>query len=72
MRIRRAEEYPDAEWFVTSDSDSGSSCVEVAHLPEATVVRHSREPEGPVLEFTPAEWDRFLAGVKRDEFDRTG
>ncbi|MFG1864797.1 DUF397 domain-containing protein [Microbispora bryophytorum] len=32
-------------------------------------VRDSKDPDGPKLFFTPAEWDAFLAGVKADEFD---
>jgi hypothetical protein len=32
-------------------------------------VRDSKDPEGPQLFFTPAEWDAFVAGVKADEFD---
>jgi Domain of unknown function (DUF397) len=38
-------------------SFSNGNCVEVASLPGGTIgVRHSREPEGPVLKFTQAEW----------------
>lgn len=33
-------------------------------------VRDSKDPDGPTLFFTPAEWDAFLDGVKADEFDR--
>ena len=70
MLIRYAADYPYANWFVTSDSDTQSSCVAVAHLDSETLVRQSREPDGPVLAFTPEEWVKFVAGVKRDEFDR--
>ncbi len=33
-------------------------------------LRNSRDPDGPVLVFTAGEWDAFVAGVKRGEFDR--
>lgn len=33
-------------------------------------VRHSHNREnGPVIVYTKAEWDAFIAGVKDDEFD---
>ena len=32
-------------------------------------MRDSDHPEGPVLTFTPAEWDAFVAGVRDGEFD---
>ena len=36
---------------------------------EAVAVRDSRQPEGPVLLFTQAEWDAFVEGAKDGEFD---
>lgn len=33
------------------------------------VMRDSKKPDGPVLYFTEAEWDAFVAGVKDGEFD---
>ncbi|MER6950109.1 DUF397 domain-containing protein [Nonomuraea sp. NPDC000554] len=32
-------------------------------------VRDSKDPDGPKLFFTPAEWNAFLDGAKADEFD---
>jgi hypothetical protein len=50
--------------------DNGS-CVEVAGLDaQAIKVRNSRDPDGAVLTFTPAEWDAFVGGVHNGEFDR--
>ena len=47
-----------------------NSCVEVEGLPEGWVaVRDSKDPDGPVLRFNPAEWLAFLAGVRDGEFD---
>ena len=34
-----------------------------------TVVRDSKNPRGPVLMFTPEEWDAFFGGVRNGEFD---
>lgn len=35
----------------------------------AVVMRDAKNPEGPILYFTEAEWDAFIAGVKDGEFD---
>lgn len=44
-------------------------CVEVA-IGETTIsVRDSKDPSGPRLDFTPAEWRAFLKGAKKGEFD---
>ena len=63
----------NAAWVKSSLSFSNGNCVEVTELPEGAVgVRNSRDPEGPVLSFTPDEWDAFLRGAQRGEFDRFG
>ncbi len=33
------------------------------------LMRDSKDPDGPVLAFTPAEWEAFVLGVKDGEFD---
>lgn len=70
-----------AEWRASTSGDSGSgdsgeSCVEVAMVPgskegseHVIAVRDARNPDGPSLIFTPAEWDAFTAGVRDGEFD---
>ena len=45
------------------------ACVEVAMLNGGQVaVRHSRQPDGPALVFTPEEWSAFLQGAWHGEF----
>jgi hypothetical protein len=45
--------------------------VEVECLPDNGVgVRDSKNAEGPVLIFTPDEWQSFTGGVWGGEFDR--
>ena len=47
------------------------NCVEVAELANGSVaVRHSSAPGGAAIIYTPGEWDAFLDGAKRGEFDR--
>ncbi|MGH3154806.1 MAG: DUF397 domain-containing protein [Streptosporangiaceae bacterium] len=60
-------------WVKSSLSFSNGNCVEVADLPEGGVgVRNSRDPHGPVLRFTPGEWDAFIGGAHNGEFDSFG
>jgi len=61
----------DASWRKSSrSSNNGGNCVEVArNLPDAVAVRDSKDPGGPVLIFTPAEWRAFAAGVRGGGFD---
>ncbi len=50
---------------------TGGNCVEVATLPDGgRAVRDSKQPDGPVLSFTPAEWTAFVAGARDGEFDQ--
>jgi Domain of unknown function (DUF397) len=60
-------------WVKSSLSFSNGNCVEVADLPGRTIgLRNSRDPEGPVLRFTPDEWHAFLGGARNGEFDNFG
>lgn len=60
-------------WVKSSLSFSNGNCVEVTELPGGSVgVRHSKDPAGPVLTFTPGEWRAFVGGVRNGEFDRFG
>jgi hypothetical protein len=58
-------------WRKSRRSDGGGNCVEVAFAHDGTVgVRDSKNRTGPILEFTPDEWDAFIGGVHDGEFDR--
>ena len=66
---------PDSgpNWVKSSLSFSNGNCVEVAHLPGRTIgLRDSKDPHGPVLRFTPDEWQAFLGGARLGEFDQFG
>lgn len=59
-------------WRKSTHSSGGDNCVEVAIAGDGAIgVRDSKQHGlGPVLEFTPSEWQAFLGGVKEGEFDR--
>jgi Domain of unknown function (DUF397) len=63
-------EKPSNAWRRSKASDAGSgSCVEVSITSDSVFVRHSHRPDGHMLEFSPAEWEAFLAVVRNGEFD---
>ena len=57
-------------WHKSSYSNgTGGACVEIADLDGGHAVRDSKNPTGPALTFTAAEWTAFTTGVRADEFD---
>ena len=51
---------------------NGGGCVEVAtNLPGIVAIRDSKNPGGPRLVFTPADWREFIADVKAGRHDLT-
>ena len=57
-----------ARWIKSGRSGNGGNCVEVALLGDGVAVRDSKDPDGPVLRFTRAEWAAFTDGVRAGEF----
>jgi predicted secreted Zn-dependent protease len=52
-------------WRKSSYSNSnGGGCVEVGLGGPLVVIRDSKNPDGPKLIVSAAEWSAFLAGVK--------
>jgi hypothetical protein len=60
---------PDTDWVKASRSADTGQCVEMRRRHGLVEVRDSKDPDGPVLRFTPGEWAAFLDGVKHAEFD---
>jgi Domain of unknown function (DUF397) len=59
-----------AVWRKSTFSNNTGACVEVADLNGGgRAVRDSKNPTGPALTFTAAEWTAFTAGVRAGEFD---
>ena len=56
------------QWTKSTFSGVGD-CVEICREESTVVVRDSKIPAGPVLEFTDAEWRAFVLGVKDGQFD---
>ncbi len=55
----------DARWRKSRYSGGNNECVEIAdNLPGLIAVRDSKDPDGPVLRFTPDAWEAFLAYLR--------
>jgi len=53
-----------ATWHISSYSGNSGNCVQVASLDDHIAVRDSKDPQGPVLMWSPSEWRGFLKGIK--------
>lgn len=52
------------QFMKSSYSSAGGECVEVAaNVPGTVTVRDSKDPEGPILRFTPRAWGAFRSVV---------
>jgi hypothetical protein len=66
----RARVHAQTNWFKSSLSAGNGDCIEVAKLSTGHIgVRDSKDINGPILRFTDREWDAFVGGVHKGEFD---
>jgi hypothetical protein len=67
---RPASGLHNADWQASRHGDPQAAGVEMAALPGGAIaMRNSRHPGGPVLIYTHAEIEAFLAGAKDGDFD---
>ena len=60
----------NAEWFKAKASgDDGAGCVEVAFVDGYVALRDSVYPDRAAHVYTRHEWECFLHGARRGEFD---
>ncbi|MFB4265359.1 DUF397 domain-containing protein [Nonomuraea sp. GTA35] len=59
----------ETAWRKSSFCNGATACVEVAAVEGLVALRDSKDPDGPVLLFSRAEFETFIAGVKDGEFD---
>jgi hypothetical protein len=59
----------DTPWIKAARSGTSGSCVELRRRAGGVEVRDSKDPNGPVLRFTPAEFAALLDGARKTEFD---
>jgi hypothetical protein len=66
----RSSDYCPVTWRKSSRSNDGGygDCVEDVGLGDEVALRDSKNPSGPVLTITRAEWRSFLGGIRAGEF----
>jgi hypothetical protein len=69
---RRGDDLPTQAFHRSSHCGSNGHCVEVAACTCGVKVRDSKDPDGPVLEFTPGAWAEFTDAIKADEYGLPG
>lgn len=68
----------NVQWVQSSECSGGNcvearsacadnACVEVGHQQGMVLVRDSKDPGGPVLQFDHDEWRAFVLGILRGE-----
>jgi hypothetical protein len=57
-------------WVKAQYSGSNGQCVEIASVVDKIAIRDSKDPDGPILVYTPGEFKAFLHGAQNGEFDR--
>ncbi|MDL4775469.1 DUF397 domain-containing protein [Actinomadura xylanilytica] len=64
------KDMPTTLWRKSSHSDhAGGDCVEVADLAPVIGVRDSKDPDGPRLAFSAADWRAFTRQIKSSSPD---
>jgi Domain of unknown function (DUF397) len=56
-------------WLKAQASTYNGQCVEIASTSGKVALRDSKDPDGPILVYTNAEFKAFLDGARNGEFD---
>jgi hypothetical protein len=62
------ESMTDTPWRTAAKS-AGGNCVQVKRRDGVIMIADSKHPGGPILAYTLPEFDAFLDGAKKGEFD---
>jgi Domain of unknown function (DUF397) len=62
-------EHSSVVWRKSTRSGATGACVEVGLTSDGVLVRDSKNPDGPLLEFSQLEWAAFVASAKDGQFD---
>ncbi len=58
----------ELSWRVARLCEAGS-CVRIAPKDDMVLIGDSKDPDGPVLAYSQAEWRTFAEGIKQGDFD---
>ncbi|HTE86463.1 MAG TPA: DUF397 domain-containing protein [Dehalococcoidia bacterium] len=59
----------DLSWCKAQRSTNSGQCIEIASAVGKIAIRDSKDPDGPILVYTSAEFSAFLEGARNGEFD---
>ena len=62
-------DFSGAAWRKSVKTQNSGACVEVARVEDVIGVRDSKDRSGPVLVFSVREFEAFLDGATRGEFN---
>jgi hypothetical protein len=48
---------------------NGGACIQVASQDDKVFFSDSKNPSGPILTYSRAEWEAFAEGIRRGDFD---
>jgi hypothetical protein len=48
---------------------NGGNCIRVAPSADMIVIGDSKNPDGPLLSYSRAEWAAFVEGIRQGDFD---
>jgi|688.fasta_scaffold694412_1 hypothetical protein len=61
--------FSDQDFKISSACFECEHCVSVAYKEGVVAVRDTKDSAKATLQFTEAEWQAFIRGVKKGEFD---
>lgn len=59
-------------WVKARLSTSYGQCVQIASAADGIAMRDSKDPDGPILLYTRAEFKEFIDGARNGDFDCIG
>jgi hypothetical protein len=62
-------ELADLRWRTARRSAGNGACVQVATAPGRILIRDSKDPGGPVIQYPGGSWRVFLGAARMGRFD---
>jgi hypothetical protein len=69
--LSRGSEYSSLIWRKARRSVNNGACVEVAPFDGRVAIRDSKDPGGPALVCSAAQWQALIDGAKTGQYDHT-
>ena len=63
------DELGELKWRKAKRSKANGACTEVALAAGTIIIRDSKDPQGPVLYYSPESWRSFIGETRMGRFD---